>query len=380
MGTIIVKRPPRRPAPDFPSGEMILDPPPEIPQPTGRAWGQMMMMLPMLAGSAAMALMFAGQGGGSGNTLRYVTGGLFGLSAIGMLGTQMSGNSGQPSKQEMVAARREYMRHLTQQRRRARRTVTQQREAMFYRHPDPDSLWSTIPSHRLWERRPADSDFAVVRIGLGPQDIATPVVPPQSRPLEDLEPLCAVALRRFVTTYAIVPDLPVAMALNGFGRVYLRGDADRTQSLVRSLLAQVATFQAPDDVLIAVCAAPERRADWEWVKWLPHSLHPDRTDALGPLRLVAPNITALEAMLDDIVASRPRFNPSASSPQIAGQHLIVVLDGGDTAGSDHLMTDGGVEGVTLLDLTQPPAAGAGPGRAGAGRDRSRRAAQHHDGR
>jgi S-DNA-T family DNA segregation ATPase FtsK/SpoIIIE len=365
VGTIIVKRPPRRPAPEFPSGEMILDPPPEIPQPTGRAWGQMMMMLPMLAGSAAMALMFAGSSTGSGSTLRYLTGGLFGLSAIGMLGSQMTGNSGQPSKQEMVAARRDYMRHLTQHRRRARRTVREQREAMFYRHPDPDSLWSTVASNRLWERRPADSDFAVVRIGLGPQDIATPVVPPQSRPLEDLEPLCAAALRRFVTTYAVVPDLPVAMALNGFGRVYVRGDEnqaraagsgspDRTRALVRSLLAQVATFQAPDDVLIAVCAAADRRADWEWVKWLPHSLHPDRTDALGPLRLVAPSITALEAMLDDIVASRPRFNPSATSPQIAGQHLIVVLDGGDVAGSDHLMTDGGVEGVTLLDVSSRP--------------------------
>ena len=134
MGTVIVKRPPRRPAPAFPEGELVLDAPPTIPPPTGRAWGQAMMMLPMLAGSAAMALMFAGTGG-AGSTLRWVTGGLFGLSAIGMLSTQLGSYSGQPSKQQMAGQRREYMRHLAQLRRRTRGAVRTQREAMFYRHP-----------------------------------------------------------------------------------------------------------------------------------------------------------------------------------------------------------------------------------------------------
>ncbi len=61
-------------------------------------------------------------------------------------------------------------------------------------------------------------------------------------------------------------------------------------------------------------------------------------------------------MLDDVVANRPRFNPTAGDSRVVGPHLIVVLDGGDVLGSDHLMTDGGVEGVTILDLTDPAAA------------------------
>ncbi len=63
----------------------------------------------------------------------------------------------------------------------------------------------------------------MVRIGLGPQEIATPLVPPQTRPVDELEPLCAVALRKFVATYSVVPDLPVAIALRDFAHVYLRG-------------------------------------------------------------------------------------------------------------------------------------------------------------
>ena len=71
-----------------------------------------------------------------------------------------------------------------------------------------------------------DADFATVRIGLGPQELATPLVPPPATSLEKLEPMCALALRRFLTSYAQVPDLPVTMALNGFARVHLRGDEE----------------------------------------------------------------------------------------------------------------------------------------------------------
>ncbi len=67
---------------------------------------QMLMMLPMLAGSVAMALMYTSYRTGP---LMYVTGGLFGLSAVGMLGSQFLFAGGQ-NKQDMLAARRDYLR------------------------------------------------------------------------------------------------------------------------------------------------------------------------------------------------------------------------------------------------------------------------------
>src|SRR5688572_24880673 len=54
MGTIIVKRLPRRPAPEIPAGELLIDPPPEIPQASGGKWQQALMMLPMLGGTLSM--------------------------------------------------------------------------------------------------------------------------------------------------------------------------------------------------------------------------------------------------------------------------------------------------------------------------------------
>ncbi|GAA1608096.1 type VII secretion protein EccC [Kribbella hippodromi] len=350
MSTVIVSRPPRRDGPALPTGDVTLDPPPALPQPAARQLSQYVMMVPMLAGGAAMALMYSTLGGGG--KMSYIVGGLFGLSALGMAAVAFAGQ-GAP-RREMARARRGYLRHLSQQRIRARRAVSQQRTALSYLHPDPTQLWTLVESYRLWERRRNDADFAIVRVGTGAQPLATPVAPPDTVPLEELEPLSAGALRRFITTYSAVPGLPVAMALRGFAHVYLDGEPDRARGLARALVAQLATFHSPDDLLITAVVGPDTRAEWEWLKWLPHAHHPDKSDALGPIRLISKSVPDLEAVLDDLVAQRPRFDP-ASSTRVDGPHIVVLIDGGDVAGSDHLMSGGGVEGVSVIDLTtQPP--------------------------
>ncbi|RBM22229.1 type VII secretion protein EccC [Prauserella sp. PE36] len=352
MATVVVRRPVRRPAPEQPSGELILDPPPEIPQPGGRQWTQVLMVIPMIAMMAAMMLLFSsGFGQGSG-VLRLVVFGLFGVGMLGMLVVSLINSSG-PGKREMGQERRGYLRHLGRHRLRLIRAIHKQRDAMVYLHPEPAALLSLVASHRLWERRPLDADFGVARIGTGPQRPAMTLVPPEAKPLEQLEPLSALALRRFLTTYTAIPGLPLAMAVNGFSRVYVRGDRDRSAALVRAVLVQLASLQSPDDLRIAACPMRETQGEWEWLKWLPHALHPERTDAVGPLRLVAGSIVSIEAMIDDLLGERRRFDPAVDHRDSL-PHVVVVLDGGSTAGSDTLMVDGGLEGVTVIDLRTPP--------------------------
>ena len=346
MSTTVIKRSARRPAPEIPTGELAVDAPPEIPQDGGRRWQQALMALPMLGGSVAMAMMM---GRGSGGAMSYVVGGLFGVSSLAMLATSF-GSNGSPKKAEMMAARREYLRHLANLRRRVRETAGKQRTGLYYRHPEPGQLWSTAGSHRVWERRPSDPDFGVVRLAVGPQTLATPLVPPVTRPLEDLEPMTAGALRRFLDAYSVVPELPVAVSLRGFARVFMRGPDAEARALTRAVLAQLAVFHAPDDLLIAVAAGPERRAAWEWVKWLPHNLHPSRTDALGQVRMVASSGPDLERMIEDVIGNRPRFSPAAIGTTTP--HVIIVLDGVDLRGATQL--DDGIDGVTVLDLDETP--------------------------
>ena len=172
-------------------------------------------------------------------------------------------------------------------------------------------LWGEAMSRRVWERRATDADFGVVRVGLGPQSLATPLVAPVIDPTADLEPVTAGALRRFISTYSVVPDLPISIAVRAFARVVLTdragGDAG-ARGLARAMIGQLATFHAPDDLVVAACVPVDRRRDWEWLKWLPHALHPTAEDALGPRRLVVSALAELDELLADMVAKRPRFH------------------------------------------------------------------------
>ena len=231
---------------------MLLESPPELPEPTPRGMGQLLMILPMFCGVGAMAFLYAGKGGGM---MTYVAGGLFGVSMLGMAIGSLA-NSGGKDKAELNADRRDYMRYLAQMRKRTRRAAEQQRAAMAWRHPEPDALWSIAASRRLWERRITEDDFGETRIALGPQRLAVEIVPPETKPVEDLEPMSAIALRRFVRAHSTVPELPIALSVRAFSRVALRGDREPVLDLTRAALGQLATFHAPDDLVVAVVAAP----------------------------------------------------------------------------------------------------------------------------
>src|SRR4051794_21592011 len=264
MGTVILSRPPRRAAPPMPTGEIAIEPPPVIPQPTGQRWQQWLSVVPMLAGTVATALMFGGRDGAS--TYTYVVGGIFGLSTLGMLVTNWGGSNG-PRKGELIQARRDYLRYLAGLRRTVREAIVEQRTALQHQHPDPQALWAEALGPRVWERRAGDRDFGVVRVGLGPQSLGSELVAPAFDPTANLEPVTAGAVRRFLDAYAVVPDLPVALNLRGFSRVVVtESQSGQARALARAVVGQLAAFHAPDDVVVAACVAPDQRPAWEWLK------------------------------------------------------------------------------------------------------------------
>jgi len=344
MTTVVFRRPARRPGPQLPRGELLLESPPEVPEQLPRSIGQILMLLPMLAGVGAMAFLYAGRGGG---TLTYVAGGMFGVSMLGMAVGQMGGGSGD-KKAELNAERRDYMRYLAQIRKRVRRAADAQRAALTWKHPEPDALWSIAASRRMWERRVTDDDFGEVRVAVGPQKLAVKIVTPETKPVEDLEPMSAIALRRFVRTFNTVPNLPTAVSFRAFSRIVFRGDREADLGAARSLLCQAAALHAPDDLRIAVVTPTENFATWDWVKWLPHNQYPGRTDAAGPLRMVFETMHELEELLSDELAARPRHSPDAK-PVTDVPHLLVVLDGGEVT-PDCQLSGSGLLATTVLDL------------------------------
>ena len=344
MSTVVFRRPARRPAPELPRGEVMLESPPEIPDSTSGGLGAALTYLPMLAGGGAMAFLFIGPGA---KPITVVAGVMYSLSMVGMFAGQL-GRGATEKKRKLNAERRDYARYLSQVRRRVRRAAKQQRDALLWRNPDPDSLWSVAMSARLWERRPADEDFGTVRVGLGSQRLAVQLIPPETKPVEDLEPVSAGALRRFVRAHSTVAELPVAVSVRGFSRVLFGGDEQVIRGLVRAMVAHLVVFHSPDDLRVAVCSSTERAPLWDWVKWLPHALHPTDVDAAGPVRLFAESLVEIENMLGEDLKQRSRFG--AGSPSSDDPQYVVVVDGGRVS-FDSQLASAGVHAVTVLDVS-----------------------------
>ena len=105
--SVVVRRDTRIPAPALPTGDVVLPAPPPVRAAGGSRWTHALMALPMLAGTFATALLFAGKQGG---TYSYVVGGVFGLSSLGMLATSFAGGAGRRARTDVVAAQRDFLR------------------------------------------------------------------------------------------------------------------------------------------------------------------------------------------------------------------------------------------------------------------------------
>ena len=354
MSTVIVRRTERHDPPELPSGEILLESPPEIPEVVPDNFRQTLMFMPMIAMMVGMGAMFVGQGS---NPILYVGGGAMALGMGGMMIGNMGRGSGE-RKTKLNGMRRDYLRYLGQVRRKVRSVGAAQREALEWVSPDPGALSALLVDpelRRVWERRPSSDDFTKVRMGTGTHRLAVRLVAPDTKPVEDLDPLCAGALRRFIRAYGSVPQLPVGISLRSFARVAPAGEHEAVYGMLRAMTAQLATFHSPDDVRICVCASRDQMRWWQWIKWLPHNMHPTDVDAAGPVRLMAPSLPQLEAMVGADLAGRAPFAPGRSA---ALPFYVVIVDGGEGRPDSRLGTDG-IEGAVLIDLTAGSAAAPG---------------------
>ena len=183
--------------------------------------------------------------------------------------------------------RRTYLRHLDVIRDKAETHADEQRRHQLARHPHPADLFARLQSRRLWERAADDEDALQVRLGLGEADLCTPVEVSESGAPEDLDPVCAVSVRRTVDQISQVAELPIVVQLQAFSCIGISGMHAR--KLARALLAQLVVHHGPETVGITVIADEEadvshhehtrgasaRRQEWDWLKWLPHTRAPE---------------------------------------------------------------------------------------------------------
>jgi len=340
---IVVKRPPRALPREVPTNEVVLQPPPELPR--GEREGALMQLLPMLGMGGSVVFFFNPQA----QPFMKIMGMVMIASTIAM-GIAMLIRHRRGTQGQIADIRRDYLRYLSQTRRAAQQTAKVQRDAQYYLHPSPEQLWALVAEgSRVWERRAGDEDFGQVRVGLGPQALATPLVPPESAPVDQLEPLTAGAMQRFVATHSTLDDLPMAVSLRAFYHVSISGEPVTVRGAARAVTASLASLHSPEDLVIAVATGRESAPEWEWAKWLPHVQAKGEADGAGSMRLITTDPVALEDLLGARLQGRPRFHPSA--PPVPEQpHLVVVLDGVSLPPTSLLASPEGLQGVTVLEV------------------------------
>lgn len=341
--------------PRMPGGEVNLQPPPEVPRVIpGNLLMKLMPFVMIVAVIGMIALMVTVGGRDLTRNPMFL---IFPMMMVMSMAGMFMGGGGRSGKAaaELNEERKDYFSYLANLRDDADMTGEGQRTALEWSHPDPRALADVVGTRRMWERRPSDNDFCHVRVGIGTHRLATRLLAPETGPPEDLEPVSTVALRRFVKTHSVVHALPTAVSLRAFPAITFEGDRKLARQLVRSMVLELCTFHGPDHVQVAVVTANPDGENWRWVKWLPQAQHPTARDGMGSMRLLFPSLELLERSLATDLGERGRFSRNAE-PTKGLKQLVVVIDDGYITGVERLVTDAGLDSLTLLDLTGSDAA------------------------
>lgn len=206
--------------------------------------------------------------------------------------------------------------------------------------PGPDDPASLLlaalgPTGRLWGRGPGHPELLVVGLGAG----------------------------------AHVP-------LRTAGALGLAGPRARLTGLARSVVAQLAALHSPTTLEIVLIAADrarplaERRADWGWLGWLPHTRPAHGQDCRLLLAYDRDQATArageLTRRLDDSPlgtgwAAADRQGVAEAARAYDGPFTLVVVDGDPGPGqlrdvTGRLASHGPAAGIHVLALADAPAA------------------------
>lgn len=157
-------------------------------------------------------------------------------------------------------------------------------------HPGLLLRRAAAPSVRLWERRAHHPDFLHLHAGTGDLTWKPPLAEGgRSHPASVDEALAGVST---------LGDAPWPVDLSDGGVVGIVGDRAAVLAVARSLVCQAATQSGPADLAVAILTDPERGPDWDWAKWLPHTLGAAAGD-----RLLASDAEASDCLVRSLLAA-----------------------------------------------------------------------------
>ncbi|HZA10649.1 type VII secretion protein EccCa [Mycobacterium sp.] len=316
------------PAPQTGGGKIAVDAPIVAPIPPQRHWAAIVFPIALIVGVVGFIIAMYVSG-----MRTFASGfGIFGVMMLVGMGGMLFRGRGAAQKMswsQLEQYRREYFSRLDDVRDEVEVSRRQQWEHRAHFHWEPDQLVGVAGTPRMWERRPGDDEFAVVRIGVGKIELAMTIEKPKIAEASRIEPATGHALRKFLLEQQHVCDVAKVIWLQRYPGLSVVGEMDQARAVARAMTCQLAAFHSPADVqIMVVTAAPTQ---WEWAKWLPHLQHRSQRDGCGERRLLFSSAAELEIFLDEAEDSREAWSPPASglhgdAGRSAGPFRVIVDD------------------------------------------------------
>ncbi len=329
-------RAPRLPAPSVPNGDIVVDAPPDLPKTVPANPLARLLPVAVIVATVGMMTLYFTSGAAATRNPMFMFFPVMMLASIA--GSLAYGTRGTTRTAEVNRDRRDYLRYLATLDAAIADAAVAQHRSQHWLHPDPADLWTLVGRRRMWERAAGDSDYCVVRVGLGDQPLSATLTVPETGSADELDPVTSTALHRLVRHRSFVPDAPITLRLPELSVITIDGDVAAARAMLRSLICQLAVLHSPEQVKVVAVLGLGAESAWEWLKWLPHHEHPLAFDAVGPARMTYSSL--LEAPLSSIGDAPP--------------HVVVIVDGGVTTGIDPVPTDG----VTIIEIGTSCAAAA----------------------
>lgn len=354
MTTRLIHRPARTTRPLRTPEPRAVEPPPNLPE--GGTGGFAMTLMPIAGVTSSVVMMTmlrSSQFAMIGAVVLVVTV----IGAIVLLLSQRG-----KAQRTRRRQRERYLEYVEELREELGGEERQRRAWARVLDPPPQALYDVVSDPaRLWERRRGDPDFLRVRIGSGEMPARALTVSQQGGSvLTPPDRFMLNEARALIDRFGTVADLPLTVPLDRVGNVSVVGEREAVLRVTRAILVQSAVFHAPDDAALAVAAPGSWLADWEWVKWLPHTLAPEERDGPVAARRLAPDLVQLGRLLSRELRGRASYAAeirrglAGRDALVMASRLLVVSDGYGEAAKELPRPDEAVGladmGVTVLHL------------------------------
>lgn len=201
--------------------------------------------------------------------------------------------------------------------------------------PDAGETFVTalLPGKRLWERRRFDDDFLMVRVGAADQPSTIKIT---GEVPETLPKLHAV---------------PIGASLPEAGVVGLAGPDDVIDGLLRWVMIQIASYQAPRDLTMSFLTS-RGSEDWSWAAWLPQLASGDLDSCVAMVGNDSETLSSQVAWLNTVIKDRQDLARESRAEADSFPAHVVVLHGyrglRQVPGLATILDDGPAVGVYAL--------------------------------